>query len=333
MKSKIKKYLSGESTNIDQRELLEWIREGHISEFQSVKQEWKDEIVKQDHTPEFKQGWINIQSSIQEKTQAELNQIKRTFRIFKYAAILVLLISIPGILLMMKSKSKVQELTYTTVAADLGQVSKVLLPDSTVIYINSGSTIKYNNQFSATNRDIELIGEAFFKVHKNKDLPLIVASQDLRIKVLGTEFSVSAYPDEKDIQVVLEKGKVELNSPVLLNLNQEMKPGELASYDKEKKEMALSTVNTVLFTSWKDGLINIYNLPLTELTKRLEKRYNQKFRIDDEIKDLHFTFTIKNEELSSVLSLMEQITPIDAVQTKNFIELKYNKNKVRNRMN
>jgi ferric-dicitrate binding protein FerR (iron transport regulator) len=170
-------------------------------------------------------------------------------------------------------------------------------------------------------------------VHKNKDLPLIVASQDLRIKVLGTEFSVSAYPDEKDIQVVLEKGKVELNSPVLLNLNQEMKPGELASYDKEKKEMALSTVNTVLFTSWKDGLINIYNLPLTELTKRLEKRYNQKFRIDDEIKDLHFTFTIKNEELSSVLSLMEQITPIDAVQTKNFIELKYNKNKVRNRMN
>ncbi|HBY51969.1 MAG TPA: hypothetical protein DEH15_05860 [Marinilabiliales bacterium] len=331
MKAIIKKYLSGESTSVDQRALLEWLREGHYSEFQSVKEEWKNEIIGQDHTPELKQGWINIQSTIQEKTQAELHQIKRTLRIFKYAAFFALLISVPGIVFMMQSKSKAQQLIYTTVAADFGQVSKVFLPDSTVVYINSGSTIRYNNQFSTSNRDIELVGEAFFKARKNNDLPLIVASEDLRIKVLGTEFSVSAYPEENDIQVVLEKGKVELSSPVLSKLNQEMKPGELASFDKEKKELVMSSVNTVLFTSWKDGLINIYNLPLSELSLRLEKRYNQKFQVDEEIKDLHFTFTIKNEELSSVLSLMEKITPIDVIQTKNLIELKFNKNKVKNR--
>lgn len=253
-------------------------------------------------------------------------QVKRTLKIFRYAAIFVLLISVPSILFMMQSKSPVQQLIYTTVAADFGQISKVVLPDSTVIWINSGSTIKYNNQFSASNRDIELIGEAFFKVHKNKYLPLVVASEDLRVKVLGTEFSVAAYPEEKNIQVVLEKGKVELSSTTQSNLNLEMKPGELANFNKAKKEMVLSTVNTGLFTSWKDGLINVYNLPLSEVVLKLEKRYNQKFLVDKAIQSLHYTFTIKNENLNSILSLMEKITPVEVIQHENVIELRHNKN-------
>lgn len=327
MKSIIKKYLSGESSSTEQKELLEWLRkDSHISEFQSVKEEWKDEIIKQEHAPEYRQDWFNIQDSIQEKTHAELFQVKRTLKIFRYAAIFVLLISVPSILFMMQSKSPVQQLIYTTVAADFGQISKVVLPDSTVIWINSGSTIKYNNQFSASNRDIELIGEAFFKVHKNKYLPLVVASEDLRVKVLGTEFSVMAYPEEKNIQVVLEKGKVELSSITQSNLNLEMKPGELANFNKAKKEMVLSTVNTGLFTSWKDGLINVYNLPLSEVVLKLEKRYNQKFLVDKAIQSLHYTFTIKNENLNSILSLMEKITPVEVIQHENVIELRHNKN-------
>ncbi len=333
MKSTIKNYLSGKSSSTEQKELLEWLRkENHLSEFQSVKEEWKDEVIKQEHSSEHQQNWINVQNSIQGRTQSELFQVKRILKIFQYAAIFALLISVPAIIYMMQSKSPDDQLIYTTVAADFGQISKVVLPDSTVIWVNSGSTIKYNNHFSASNRDIELIGEAFFKVHKNKDLPLVVSSEDLRVKVLGTEFCVSAYPEEKDIQVVLEKGKVELCSSSQTNIKQEMKPGELASFNKEKKEMVLSTVNTGLFTSWKDGLINIYNLPLSELVLKLEKRYNQKFEVDDAIKNIPYTFTIKNEHLSSILSLMEKITPVDIVQRGNVIELKYNQKKL-NKMN
>jgi len=216
---------------------------------------------------------------------------------------------------------------YTTVAADYGQISKVVLPDSSEVWVNSGSTIKYNNQFSNTNRDIELIGEAFFKVKHNAEVPLIVSSSVLNVKVLGTEFSVSAYPEETNIQVVLEKGKVELTSNSDSQFRQEMKPGELASFNIKQKKLSVDPVNTNLYTSWKDGLINIYNLPLSELVLRLEKRYNQKFLVDDAIKNLPYTFTIRNEELSSILSLMEKITPVDAIQNGNMIVLKHNKNK------
>lgn len=330
MKSTIKKYLSGKSSANEQKEILNWIRKDHhIVDFQSTKNEWKGEILNQEIPVEFQSDWQNIQNNMFGQMQSEMFRTQRTLKFFRYAAIFIILISVPTLIYFFSQpKLPEQQLVYTTVAADFGQISKVVLPDSTVIWVNSGSIIKYNNQFSETNRDIQLTGEAYFKVAKNKKLPLIVSSENLRVKVIGTELSVSAYPEEGNVQVVLEKGKVELTSAVNSNFRQEMKPGELASFNKEKKELILSNVNTGLYTSWKDGLINIYNLPLSELVIKLEKRYNQKFVVDDAIKNLPYTFTIKNENLSNILSLMEKITPVYAIQRGNVIELKHNKTKV-----
>lgn len=327
MKLKIKEYLSGKSSEKEQKELLDWIREDHnLNEFQAIKGEWKNEIRNEGMPSEFQPDWNNVQNILFGRMQSDLHRTRRTLSFFRYAAIFVLLISVPSLFYFFtQSKPTDQHLAYTTVAADFGQISKVVLPDSSVVWINSGSSIRYNNQFSATNREIELNGEAFFKAHENAALPMIVSSSDLQVKVLGTEFSVMAYSEENFIQVVLEKGKVELTSTSNSNFRQEMKPGELANFNKDKRELTLSNVNTVLYTSWKDGLINIYNLPLSELVIKLEKRYNQKFVVDDQIKNLPFTFTIKNENLSSILSLIEKITPVDAIQHDNVIELKYHK--------
>jgi ferric-dicitrate binding protein FerR (iron transport regulator) len=264
-----------------------------------------------------------------DQLQHDIQRKQRTLNFFRYAAIFLVLIAIPALIYTLSTKNPEGPLTYTTVAADYGQISKVVLPDSSVVWINSGSAIKYNNWFSATNRDIELEGEAFFKVTHNDDVPLIVSNSDLRVKVLGTEFSVSAYSEEENIQVVLEKGKVELTSATDARFRQQLKPGEMASFSKEKKELAISSVNTNLYTSWKDGLINIYNLPLSELVIKLEKRYNQKFEVDEAIKNLPYTFTIKNEDLSNVLKLMEKITPVTAIQDKNVIKLKRKNLKVK----
>ena len=332
MKSIIKNYLSGKNNAEEQLRLLQWLRKKENQmEFQTTKNDWKSEIVLQEIPSEYRQNWENIQNNIFGQLQAEMAKTQRTLKFFRYAAVFVLLISVPSLFIYFSQSKQSAPLVYTTVAADYGQISKVVLADSTVIWINSGSKVTYNNQFSTSNRDIQLIGEAYFSVTKNKNLPLIVSSDDLRVKVLGTEFCVTAYPEEKDIRVVLEKGKVELTSATHSNFKQEMKPGELASFNREENKMEIQTVNTGLFTSWKDGMINVYNLPLRELVIKLEKRYNQKFLVDDEIKNLPYTFTIKNENLNSILSLMEKITPLDAIQHDNVIELKYNKQKLKNR--
>lgn len=331
MRSTIKNYLSGNSSETEQKTLLDWMRqEDHLSEFQSTKEEWKEEIIHEAIPKAYEESWNKIQNRLFGRMQSDLQRAQRRLNYYKYAAILAVLISIPSLVFLYSHTGNGGPLTYTTVSADYGQISKVILPDSSVIWINSGSTIRYNNRFSTNNRAIDLVGEAFFKVHKNKDLPLVVSSEGLNVKVLGTEFSVMSYPEEKSIQVVLEKGKVELTTAADSKFRQELKPGEMASYNKTDQVMSLSKVNTVLYTSWKDGTINIYNLPLSELVIKLEKRYNQKFMVEDAIKNMPYTFTIKNENLNAILSLMEKITPIDARQKGNIIELKYNKSKISN---
>ena len=330
MKSKITKYLSGKSSTEEQAELLNWIRkDGHLQEFQQIKEEWKTEVVQESVPSEYAGNWQSIQSRMMDQLQNDMQRKQRTLHFFRYAAILLVVVSLPALIYIFTSGKNNIPVSYTTVAADYGQISKVVLPDSSVVWVNSGSTIKYNNNFSASNRDRELVGEAFFKVKHNANSPLIVNSSGLRVKVLGTEFSVSAYPEEANIQVVLEKGKVELTSASNARFRQEMKPGELASFDKAIQQVSVGNVNTNLYTSWKNGLINIYDLPLSELVIKLEKRYNQKFEVDDDIKNMPYTFTIKNEELSSVLELMEKITPVIAIQDKNVIKLKHNKTKLK----
>ena len=328
MISTINKYLSGNSLEKEQKALLDWIRhDNHLSEFQSIKKEWKNQIIHEPIPSDYQESWNNLQNTIFGRMQSNLHRTQRTLRFFRYAALLVLLIAIPSIVYFFSQTSTDNLLTYTTISADLGQISKVLLPDSSVIWINSGSRIRYNNEFSTTNRNIELMGEAYFKVHKNKELPMLVNSSDLLVKVVGTEFCITAFPEENSTMVILESGKIELTSPTDSNFRQEMSPGEMLSYNKENKEFSITSVNTELYTSWKDGLINIYNLPLSELIVKLERRFNQKFMIDKAIKDIPYTFTIKNENLNTILSLMEKITPVDVVQHDHVIELKYNKTK------
>lgn len=326
MNTIIHKYLEGKATPEEQKELLDWLRQAHNqSLFQSRKELWKLEHANEPVPAEYHPVWMDIQERIYKQMQSNFVQTNRMMVFFRYAAIFLLILLLPSLIYMATKSSDPGPLVYTTVVADFGQISKVVMPDSSVIWVNSGSTIKYNNRYATTNRDIDLVGEAFFKVKKNTDLPLVVKNANLCVKVLGTEFSVSAYPEESTIQVVLEKGKVELSSTSDVGFRSEMKPGELAAFNKKKRELSLTSVNTELYTSWKDGLINIYNLPLSELVVRLERRYNQKFLVEDAIKKMHFTFTIKNEDLSSVLKLIERITPIVAVQKGNIIELRLNK--------
>lgn len=328
MESIIKKYLEGKCSAEEQETLLQWMRsEGNLSEFQRIKKDWQEEVKDKALPAWLSPDWNSIQNKMVENLQQEARQKQRALNFFRYAAIFMVLAALPSLLYLLTKKTTFAPLAYTTVTADYGQISKVELPDGSVVWVNSGSKIKYNNRFASANRDIELVGEAFFQVKKNAELPLIVSSSVLKVKVLGTEFSVSAYPEEANVQVVLEKGKVELTATSDSQIRKEMKPGELASFNIGQNKLSIEPVNTDLYTSWKDGLINIYNLPLSELVIRLEKRYNQKFVVDDAIKNLPYTFTIKNEDLSSILSLMEKITPVDAIQNGNVIELKHHRTK------
>lgn len=154
-----------------------------------------------------------------------------------------------------------------------------MLADGTKVFLNAGSRLVYPENFTGKTREVFLAGEAFFDVKHDQNHPFIVQLSDLRIKVLGTRFNISAYPTDNVIETVLAEGKVrmEKNNAGLFDKVIEMVPDQLASFDRITKETNVRKVNTENYTLWTTGILKFESTDLNRITKRLERFYNIRF--------------------------------------------------------
>jgi ferric-dicitrate binding protein FerR (iron transport regulator) len=195
-----------------------------------------------------------------------------------------------------------------TVSCDLGDRSKVILPDGSKVWINSGSKIIYNNANTEGNRIVELSGEGYFEVVKNKEQPFIVKSGINEVVVLGTSFNVKAYHDDENIETSLIEGSVEIR-----NINSKNKksvlliPGEQAIFSKKNKLMKVSKIEDLdSVFAWKNGKLKFINERLETLIPKLERWYNAEIQIErEELNDLRFTGTIEHERIEDVLQFFK----------------------------
>lgn len=326
MKIIITKYLEGHATDGEQAKLLAWLRDkDNRLAFNKQKFDWKKGFSKEFLSEGSELSWYAVQDQLLRDNYSGWRSSRKINQFFRIAAIFFFVVSLGSAVYFISNQPVIASEFFTSVVAENGQISKVLLPDGSTVWLNSGSEISYSNLFAAENRTIDLQGEAYFQVTRNEEMPLIVNSGELQVKVLGTKFNVAAYTESEIIKVVLESGSVEL-----LNSNEEkfqynLKSGELACFTKAGRKLTVHEVNTVKYTSWKDGMINIYNQPLEELLERLGKRYNQKFVYPEALKGYHFTFTIKNESLHEIIAVMEKIAPIKTKQKGDIIEFELDK--------
>jgi len=164
-----------------------------------------------------------------------------------------------------------------------GKTSEVLLPDGTKVFLNAGSRLVYPENFTGKTREVFLVGEAFFDVSHDQKHPFIVQVSDLRVKVLGTRFNVSAYPSDNVIETVLAEGKVrmERNNAGLFDRATDLVPNQLASFDRTTRETNIRVVDTENYTLWTAGIIKFESADLNRITKRLERFYNIRFNYID----------------------------------------------------
>lgn len=319
MKEIIEKYLNGKADRNEQIKLLAWLRvKDNRKTFNSQKLAWKKELDNEQLPVGSDHSWNIIQGHYTQNIYDSWQFNKKLSWYFTIAALIFLMIG-AGAFAYFYPKLQTTEV-ITNVIADNGQVSKVLLPDSTLIWLNSGSILAYSNLYATKNRDVKLIGEAYFEVKKNAAIPFTVSSEEIVVKVIGTEFNVNAYPELEKIDVTLISGKVKLGSNRSNSFQYDLSPGEQASYNKLTRKIKVDDVDTERLTSWKEGIVNIYDLSLDELMLRLEKRYNQKFTSQEEVLQFPFTFTIKDESLDEVLDVMTRIAPIKVEQKEGVFE-------------
>lgn len=330
MKDTAFKYFEGRATEAEQEQLLNWLRkkENRIV-FNSFRLDWKKSLESGRFPAGGDESWQKLQAVLGQKSYNRWQETRRVQQFFRVAAIFFFVVAIGTLAWYFTQQPPAIPETYTTVIAENGQISKVKLPDGSQVWLNSGSEIAYNNFFSAQNRDITLKGEAYFDVTKNEDLPLVVDCSGLKVKVLGTRFNVNAYAENNSAEVVLEEGSVELLSTGAEDAFYRMEPNEKVELNLETRKYNTSVVNTRRYTSWREGIQNIYDLPMEEVVKRLEKRYNQQFELTPEVKKLRYTFTIENESLEDILKLMERITPVKATQKEEVIKIEIDTNKMR----
>ena len=232
----------------------------------------------------------------------------------KYVAVLVMVAGISALTFYLsKQNSKVPRLAmkYTSVVADRGQISKVILPDSSVVWLNSGTTMTYDNNYSYDNRNLNLSGQAFLEVKKNKDLPLVVASGNLRVKVLGTRFDVNAYPDDQTIKITLESGKIELLNSTNDSFDYTLNPGEMAEYESQTGGVKINSVTSQKYINWKDGELIFVDTPMDEVLKRLERKFNIEIEVHNpKVYRSVFNAYFKNESLKEILDYIQFSCPI-----------------------
>lgn len=194
-----------------------------------------------------------------------------------------------------------------TISVPYGARTNLTLPDGSQVWLNSGSTLSYHSRFGAT-RNVSLQGEAFFKVAKN-DSPFIVQTRDGEVLVKGTVFNVKAYSDES-FQTTLLEGVVRIKAN---KAGEELtlKPGQQAGIANTK--LQVRSVETDLFSSWKDGKLIFRNEYLPHVIKRLERWYNVKIDLsnDKRLAEISYTGTIEMESFSEVLQLLKVTAPIN----------------------
>lgn len=194
-----------------------------------------------------------------------------------------------------------------------GMTASLTLPDNTVVFLNSGSSLSYPSFFSGESREVVLNGEAYFEVTPNPEKKFIVSTpHQSRIEVLGTCFNIEAYEQANEITTTLIKGKVSF----LYNKNDSIKqitlsPKQKLIYTPEKNEVRLCKTTGTSETAWKENKIIFDNIPLEDILHKVEKMYNVEFIIKNEnLKKRKFTGCFNNQPLERVLEHFKRSSKI-----------------------
>lgn len=162
-----------------------------------------------------------------------------------------------------------------------GRRVKVRLPDNSEVWVNAGSRLISPQKFSTKKREVFLSGEGFFDVEHNEEKPFYVQTTSMAVKVLGTEFNVSAYPENEQVETVLKEGSVQIVSTDEKWFAQKatLKPDEKATFNKMSKTINIKKVEHENYTRWKEGLININDDSLKGVMLKLERYFNIEIEI------------------------------------------------------
>ena len=286
-KSLIQKYQSGQCSSEERQCIQEWLEN----------EEWPEESSKEAPGEEY----MPIVWEIEEPKRS----IRKWVLPFTVAASISMVLGFLGYLYLNHKPSAMplaslatKQIHYKT---DRTKRSIIQLGDGTTVTLNAASELIAPEQFTDSNRVVQLQGEAYFEVAKDQDRPFIILSEHGEIKVLGTEFNFKAYPAE-NLELDVKEGKVAFSVRHVKNTAQIVRAGERAVLQARSQKIELEPKLSSLNLLWKDGSIGFDDLSLQEIAKTIERKFDYQVLIKNkQLARQHFSGQFKDLHLNNLL--------------------------------
>lgn len=229
-----------------------------------------------------------------------------SFTLMKYSAIAIILI-VTSVWSTLYFNNISKESNLNTLYVPTGQRSQITLQDGTIVWVNANSTLKYPSNFSKKNRNVELIGEAFFEVVENTKKPFVVTTQNIEMKVLGTKFNVYSYSDADYIKTDLVDGSLMIYNKKTPKTNIILKPNEHIIIKKD--QMYIGEIQNTDYFLWKDGIYSFDNERLIDIFEKIQLYYDVKIIVQDpELFNAYFTGKFRQRDgIEEILRIIQQV--------------------------
>lgn len=266
---------------------------------------------------EESEKWVPYEIPEDRMKQRFFEGIKRKYRANRFPRWLAVAVLVPFILLgattlFLAEKAGIfSDVEYAELAVPYGEQMHVILQDGTVVHLNSDTRLKYPKKFGMFHRKVQLWGEAYFEVAKEKNRPFLVDLEDVDVKVTGTRFNVKAYHSEPNVWVTLEEGGVLLKN--MAGNEYPLHSGESAEYDRQSGNCRISRSEDVeRALSWRSNSLNFYLTPLKEIVQVLSRQYDVHFVVSDStLLEHRFTLSTSKVNVVDVLHDLEAVSYID----------------------
>lgn len=312
------RFLDGSATNKEKADLLNWLKqsEENRNEYSEVRDLWLlgNTVAADDIETEIALGRLKerIQRTEAEGVKKNPSSRRLMHGFLKTAAVFAILLSVGFTSYYLGSHSMGEEPTVMNrlLTAD-GSKGRFVLPDSTVVWLNSNSLLEYPETFAASAREVRLSGEAYFEVQRNEKLPFRVQAGEMDIEVLGTRFIVGNYQRRSAVEAVLVEGSVKVDG-CSMNHSVVLTPGQLISYDKRTEDVDVQMVNAADYISWIQNDLTFDNDKLTDIIINLEKWYGVDIVCSSDFANsVSMSFSVRSgESLEDILKAMTLVAPI-----------------------
>ena len=319
------RYLTGECSDEDFARVNAWIKESDDNARRLFRMEEVYHLGRHDSFPDQKKV-ARAEARLYKKLAQEDAHSRKVIRMhqwMRYAAIIVLALMIGtggGYLYYQADPTR----NMITASSTDGKVKEVMLPDGTKVWLNQSATLRYPKEFSESERDVYLDGEAYFEVSKDAAHPFKVETGAIIVQVLGTHFNVEAYPEDTQVKTTLLEGSVSVSLIGKAEESLKLSPNESAIYNKDKKSLTLHTENNASEEIiWRNGTLLFKSIPLQEIVRQLSNAFHTDIRIEDaDLQNYRMTATFSDgETLEEILSLLCRNQKFEYTKTNDIITI------------